>query len=324
MRYHNSQCDFRRYQPYKSRIDKLRTFFSRNKNKQRAYLPSAFARAPQKKASRAKLILATFFILTTIWAGLMIYLPYFKITKITFSGLRTIRQDRILPDVQAAILEKKKIWPADNYFILSPHEMADYLKTHYALHTVSVKKVFPDTVAITLEEKISSVIYDDGKFYYLLGEDGMVIKALRPVEEDEFKLLTNGSVTTTISSTIAHREHLPNHQRVAAEHGDYPIIYDLRAGNTTTEKMIVVGAELIKTANTFRVEMEKQEIGEVKYYTLDNLKAGLRAKTNLGFAVFIQPSDDLRVQVENLKILLRAEKPIEYVDLRYEGRVYWK
>ncbi len=276
------------------------------------------------------------------WLSLVIYLPYFRITKITYSGLKIIKQTELGDMINQNFLERKKIWPANNYFLLNSGAIAAYLQNTFSLNAVQVKKIFPHTLQVELQEKISTVIYDNGHKYFLLDQNGTAIKYLRAVGEKEFVLKQNtaprlvAGFKTTATSTAAistveittttnSLTHLPDYGALKKEFGDYPIIYDLVGPTTTAEKQTgVLKPEMIKGIIDIYNNISRGGVALVNYFTIDNPGTGVTVYTNQPWKVFIQPLEDIEAQLNNLKIVLNSNYSSEYVDVRFGERVYWK
>ena len=87
------------------------------------------------------------------WIGVMLYTPYFQITKTEYSGLKIIKHDEIDSFVRKNFLNRGRFWPEDTYFLVSANSIEKKLDETFALNNVVVEKLFPNTLRITLESR---------------------------------------------------------------------------------------------------------------------------------------------------------------------------
>lgn len=346
MRHYYNPSNYRQYKPKRGLRQRFFGLFkggSKRRVIQYSLPPAARVYSnPWKKVRgnwRAKATAWFLGALVVLWLGLMVYLPYFRINSVTFEGLKIIKQEEINKFVWDNYLTGSKLIPANNYFLVSAGQIKNGLLKQYSLNGVEVKKVFPGQLNIIIEEKISSIIYDNGQSYYLLDKEGSVVKYLSQVGVSEYKAATptemppttpTSTVTSTrvfsisISTTSTPLEHLPDFKRIKKNFGAFPLVFDLREPQLNDKQTEVLPASLINSAIDWYGALEKRGIAGVKYFTLDQPSAGLTIYTNLPWKLYINPSGDLENQIANLKIILRDNNPREYVDMRYGERVFWK
>lgn len=321
----SSEKNFRQYRPPESR---WQAFLKSFKKKKTIYTPTLkqgeinprinpFKRPekPKRKLFSLKIKLLLLLALILSWVVLAIYLPYFRINQITYYGLRIIKKEEIDSYIKDNYLNNWKIIPLNNFFIARTAKIQELLSQKYALNELSVRKKFPHNLEVDLEEKMSSVIYDNGEKYFLLDSEGSALKFLRE---------TGQQMPTSTLSASSTFNHKPDYMKMKNEFGDYPVIYDARFIPVEEKQNNILSKKIIITMIEWRNMVEKEGIATIKYFTTDNPTAGLTAVTNKGFAILWQPDSDLAVQLVNLKTVLRSEKPNEYIDLRFGERVYWK
>ncbi len=285
-------------------------------------------RPKQNKNWRKIFLLSTLFSCVFFWLALMIYLPFFQINDVTINGLKTINYNDIHGFVVQRYLRKGLI-PLNNYFLVRTNKIVNDLNSQYAVESVEVKKVFPGILNITVKEKITSIIYDNGSSYSLLDNQGMVIKIIS-VYQENIDLNATSTVyfqaTSTTSTPVLPQKHKPSIKQIANEYYDLPIFYDERHVPIYEKKTDVLPPEIINFLIDWHLLIRSEGIGEVKYFESNNLSAGISVYLNKSWKIYIQPSVSIDKQISNLKILLSSKevKPNEYIDLRFGERIFWK
>lgn len=261
------------------------------------------------------------------------YHPFFHITKIDVTGLQRIPESEF-DDAIHSIMRYRHlfIFPGESYFFADTDEIRDILLEKFPIRSIFVQKTFPHTLSISLEEKISTLIYDNGKQYSYVGLDGHVVEIIRNVGEDEWKRERSITTTTLADGTIRSEEHIisethiPPIRTLTSEMGDYPILYDKRkkagALNDVVLKEETVG-EAIAWFNhlnahvgaPFRHMEIETELGDAIIYTQE------------GWYIKVKLNKNREDQFTSLDAVLSergSREGLTYVDLRYGERVYWK
>jgi cell division septal protein FtsQ len=276
---------------------------------------------------RTKILLSICVITVCSTIGILLYHPFFRIRTIEVTGLVRISESDFVAGTEAIIDGYKAfIIPRDNYFFLSIRELQQVLITRFILEDVSIIASFPDTLSIAVQEKISTIIYDNGEIYAYMGIDGKIIEEIRKVGENEWferyhtatSTLPDGSVTST--RTLVRRWHIPPHQKISIELGDYPILYDQKpeVGN-----IYQFNARELETILQVReLLMQEYNISTQYISTLDDVTAAYY--TNTGVTIFIDIREPMSVYQKRLQeiqynIDIRQQREL---DLRYGNRVY--
>ena len=336
MKHFRSEHAFEKYRPHLSWRQKIARFFRKKQyNAVPIAQPTHYKTNPfkQKKdvgTSKFKLILLV--IVLSFWVACLAYIPYFKINKITYSGLENNTEAELGNIIYPNYLNKKSWLPLNNYFLINADKIAARLYDSFSFETVQVTKVFQ--LNIIVKEKISSVIYDNGKKYFLLDDRGVAIKYLADVEAGEivkkvatsspFSLLSATSTTSTSIFTTTTFEHVPNFEKIKKQFGNYPIIYDKRAPEINLKQMDVLPAEHIAAAISWHRYLSQEGVERLKFFVLEDLNAGMAIDTTDPWNIVFQPKSSTESQIITLKETLTQIKPKEYVDLRFGEKVYWK
>lgn len=336
MKHFRSEYAFKKHKPHVSLRKRILRFFRKKQyvvpttKDSFHYKTNPFKIHKKPRKIKVKLILFVIFLLA--WVVSLAYIPYFKINKVNYSGLNNLTKTELDEVVYGDFLNKKSILPVNNYFFIDPDKISKELYKKFALEGVEVKKVFPHELNINIKEKISSIIYDNGKKYFLLDAGGVAIKYLKDVEPYEItEKITSTSVnmlslnaTSTVLNTSTV-EHTPDYKKINQTFGNYPIVYDRRGFDVEVKQENVLPSEHIVAIITWYKAFNEQEgIGSPKFFVLDNLNSGIDIDTSNAWNILFQPKNDITIQINNLKNIIPTIKPQEYVDLRFGEKVYWK
>lgn len=341
MRYFCSQNNFKN----KNLLGKKRFLKLFKKSKKKTFTQKETAvefKNPYKKERRDYRKLAaliTLPLVIIIWILFLIYNSFFQIKELEFVGLKIIKKEEVENKIKDEFLKNTFLFPKSNYFLISSSKIKKFLNNNYTLEEVFVEKKFPNKIFINIKEKVSTIVYDNEKEYFLLGQDGIILKKIDMVQEDEFFLIpldenplilieketenTNTTSTPNINNTEMKRIHRPNYEKISLDFTDYPILYDKRKLDVEIEQKIL-DEKSIKNLINFYSELIKQGIG-IKYLEMEHPLAGVKIITKQNFYILFQPKNDIYNQLEKINTILKENTVInEYVDLRYEDRVYWK
>ena len=280
---------------------------------------------------RIELIIFSLAILSLLLLAL--YHPFFHIEKVEVAGLQRISETEF-KDSALGVTKYNRLllFPGQSYFIVNLDEIRDILKDKYALESIIVRKQFPDTINITVEEKISTIIYDNGEKYSYIGTNGNVVEILRQVGEDEWqgeiKITTS---TNELGEVVEKRQevgrsHTPAIKNVIAEMGDYPIVYDTRHRSADVNTNVLFDNTVSGIISWFNIINKKTDI-PFKYIEINNEIGDAVIKTYEGWEMRVNLHKDIDTQFEELQYLLKNKitRPnLNYIDLRYPGKVYWQ
>ncbi len=294
-----------------------------------------FMKPAAKKNYRGKIILSLLGGVILAWIILMIYLPYFRINKINFEGLKIIELSEISEYISDKYLTGGVI-PHNNYFFISEGKVEEDINSKYAIDSVTVKKVFPGLIYIKIEEKITTIIYDNEASYSLLDKDGTVIKIIEQYSQIPVETLTTMQ-TSSASTTIVQNDttstaptiivyHKPDYGKLSRNYADVPILLDTRRQQIDEKQTNVLTSNIISSIIDWQKTLHDEGIGDIHYFETGNPPAGLTVHLDKNWLLLIQPENSIDGQINNLKTILsnRDINPVEYIDLRFGERIFWK
>lgn len=339
MKHFRSEYAFKKHKPHESWRKRVLRFFRKKQyivpTNQDTFHYKTNPFKVHKKPRKIKIRLIIFAVFLLAWTICLAYIPYFRITKINYFGLTNTAKSELDEFIYGKFLNKKSILPLNNYFFINKDKISGNLYERFSFENVEVIKTFPNQLDVNIKEKISSVIYDNGKKYFLLDSGGTVIKYLKDVEPYELLQTTSSAsvdifvqnTTSTTSSPIMSNldiKHVPDYKKVYQSFGAYPIVYDKRGLEVEVKQENILPAEHIAAVIAWYKTLTEQGIANPKFFTLDNLNSGIAVDTDKSWVILFQPKNNTDTQISTLKEILHTIKPQEKIDLRFGEKVYWK
>jgi cell division septal protein FtsQ len=218
---------------------------------------------------------------------------YLKLDNLVISGY----QDLSLEDIQIVAneqLQTKRLlfFRNNNYFLIKTDKLEGALVAKYNLDGAEVKKKFPHTLEIKVQEKISHFIWQANDSLYLLDAKGFLnrqIEALDEkylvIEDQRSQKPVSGQVFNEIEINVINEIYLDWNRIIGAK----PVL-----------------KRIVMTDDSSLIQLY----------------------TEPGFSVKLNPQEDINQQLVNLQKVLAAQNitggDIDYIDIRFENRVYFK
>ncbi len=281
---------------------------------------------------KTKILLGVLTISVILLIYVIVFSGLFDIKIITVSGNDKIEINEIT-EVINNTLEYKSFGfiPNSSFFAASIEDISEVLRGRFPIDKITIEKHFPHEIHISITEKISTVIYDNGSVYGFTGLDGSVVELIRAVENYEWKDITEKISTTTVDGvtttidTVVGREHTPDRKKIHEQVGEYPIVYDKREHQTDKGVTVLKPEEAILIIGWYN-ELKNTDFG-VELFIIENdtdfyidTKEGWTIKTRF---MRNNPAEQMR----EIKLALQKvenRRSISYIDIRYQNRIYWK
>jgi len=322
-------------------IEKVSNFLAQTKSHDRVLKDFAWHAIKQNPLSvghqtkkRFKLLFTILIVsfLAVLMVG--IYHPFFYVNKVVATGLQRISQKEF-EEAILGIMDYRKLFflPGNSYFLVDVEEIKNILKERFPIESVTVKKGFSATLSVQIEEKISTLIYDNGKEYGYLDGGGNIVEIIRQVGEDEWikKTLTTtstnekGEVVEEIK--ILEAIHTPNTRQIVEEMGDYPILFDKRSQTIALNTSVISKEMAAGIIDWFNLLNKKTDIS-FGHAVIEDGRGEGEIITGAGWRLKVKLTENVDLQFVELQHLLVKEKinlnSLNYIDLRYPGRVYWQ
>lgn len=294
-------------------VMKKRRIFHRKQYKNPFY-PNQRGRAIAPKKD-FKIRLPKFIYIVIVIAGLFIfsYANIFQIDDVEVSGMERISS----AEIESLILNQadKRIYilfKQGSIFFFSKREARKTIQDNFLVEKVKIKKSYFKTIKVDITEKQSGIAWVSNGDQHYLGLEGV---ALREIElGGGFVVEEGGANTDVIRSELSS--------------GDFPVVYDLSNGDVligqliTTEELVnfVLGLfdelSLVADFEISHFNIERPFSREVNLVT----KEGWEAR----FKIDEDPSTQGGILMQILQQKIRDRENLEYIDLRFGEKVFYK
>ncbi|MFB6226148.1 MAG: cell division protein FtsQ/DivIB [Candidatus Paceibacteria bacterium] len=262
-------------------------------------------------------------------AGIIYFLlfhPFFEVDEIKATGLKEIKKESLISSIKGIISHEKYYFLSQkNFFLLNKEQIKQILKQKYPIRNITINKSFPDTLKIDIEEKVSTIIYDNGAKYAYLSRSGEVTEIIREVGKNEWKTVSTKKKKANTSSKIKKR-HIPPVISIKKEMGKYPIIYDKNGGEIKKGQQ-VLSQRVINGITEWYSNLSKTDIS-FEYATVATSSKELIIYTDQRWHIKTNPNSRVNDQFKKLNFVLnnklKQRRPRKYIDVKYADRVYWK
>lgn len=266
--------------------------------------------------------------------GVGLFSSFFKLDSISISGLQRINEQEIR-DALTGILSYKSfsVIPQSSYFTSDIDDIHNILKERFPIEKILIQKQFPNKLSIVIEEKISTIIYDSGEYYSYIDLSGKVVEVIRKVGDAEWNIKTQITTSTNELGEIEEHEeviektHNPDIKSVIAQMGNYPVVYFKKEGNLEIHNQIFDEEEAKVLIEWFNLLTKSTDI-PLKYFTIEPQTKELWIRTYEGWFVKTQLDFSPQIQLEKIQALFREGEAkrsrLQYVDLRYQDRIFWR
>lgn len=235
-----------------------------------------------------------------VWA--LFFNAYFFVDNVIVNGAQRIDEYRIYNIIDQQLQKKRLLFfPQQNIFIFSKRKLKKEILYNFSVNDLRVNKNLPRTLTVSFSEKIPAAIWSEQNRYYYIDADMTVLAEVEGLQVNaaEFIALKNET-----DQPLIRQSGLSKKVSLAKNY----LLFCLALTQKSKEQGIAI-------ANTFDInEPEKT----------------LRLRITDGPAVYFNAESDWENQFEKLTVLLSEKlnpndlKKLEYIDLRFGDKVYYK
>lgn len=253
---------------------------------------------------RIKLVAFLFIILVGASVYFVFFSQCFVIKNIGISGVEKISQDELRGLIDAQLSARKFfVFPQNNIFIFDEKAAEKIINEKYALDSLKINKKLPGTVQISLVEKKPAIIWKTTDKFYLIDWGGAII--------------------SEISS-----EEVPGY--LGNQPGAKMAIVSDDSNTSVAVKDEILTSQVVQNIDDLQNNFSQTTGLQISVLTMANHDdPTIRCGTSEGWEAYFSLVNDLNAQINKLKIFLEGKnqeerRGLQYVDLRFEDRVYYK
>lgn len=349
--------------------DKKKSFIPRRNRTDFSFNGGIGSTQGQAKLLRLRLktifLCIVLFCCSTSLLYILFFHPFFKIRHITITGIERIDEAEF-KNVVYGVLDYKFlfVFPRESFFLLNLSELRDILQERFPLESIVIEKSFPSNIAITIEEKQSKLLYDNGEYYSYIDLNGQVVKILQKTSDDEWFEVSESVITSTVpvytsfntdsvttgdsgenivrhdtSSSAAvlgthivqikKRVHKPRVDRILLEYGeDIPIIYDERHTPVAVNSQ-VLDKNFVQSIFDFNSLLAHNSDISVGYYIFESNYGYVTVVMREGWRLYLDLTQSIYTQFDMMQKALEQNSvtdrsSLEYINVRYKNKVFIK
>ncbi len=229
----------------------------------------------------------------------------FQIKEIQISGNQKVQRENLENLIWRKIDRKIFIFPTKSIFLTNFQEIKkNLLETFPKISQINLKRKFPDILILKIQEREPLFVF------------------CKPRSEREISLLRGKNSSPCF---YLDKEGVI-FEEVSGNGEQFLIIKDVRSQEARLGKK-VIEEKLLGDIRKIVLELRETEIF-IEEFTLFEEK--IEVKTLQDFEVYFNQKEDISSQIQNLSLVLEEEIPLpnrenlEYIDLRFGNRVYYK
>lgn len=230
--------------------------------------------------------------------------PYFAIKNIEISGLTRISHDDVKSVIEGQISSDRFIFFSQkNIFIFDENYAGESIGDKYILKSWKIDKRLPDTLLVTVEERNPALVWKTAEKYYVVDWDGKIIREI-PFEGVSGYLKNQPGAKMALVFDESNTQTLPKEEILSRE---------------TVSAIIDLENSLSGLAG----------ISITNFKMASRNDPAVKCLTSEGWEAYFSSIGDLDAQTEKLKAFLGEKnqedrKGLQYVDLRFSDRIYYK
>lgn len=253
-----------------------------------------YAQRARRWRNRVGLVILTLTLL--FWSYTLFFTPFFAVQAIEIRGLQKIQPEEIYARVTTfSQIKKWGIIPTNNIFLLSRTQLINYFKNDARIAHIAVQKNYRErSLTITIEERVPIYILALPDRAFAIDKEGIALIPLSVPPPPDI----------------------------------LPIISDTRQRETMLGKQVVIDSEIKLFTELHDTLMRIAPFTNVRIG--EPSPDAVTFTTKEGFALYFSLTDLPSAQLDRLKVLLATKikpekkKRLQYIDLRFGEKVYYK
>lgn len=267
-----------------------------------------FRERHERRMSLKARLLSILIVIFLILAIVIQFSPVFAITDIQISGTGDVSSDEIKALLSERMNRERRflIFPQRNIIFFNAKKAERAIGERFqAIAEVHIDKTLARTIRVRIREHEKIIVLVGPTEAFYLGEEGEKLSAI-----GEGYLIREGAATGTAARISGVKDEAKK---------QLPVLFAATEGE--------IPATLVSAVRTLANELPKHGVPLIAFQ-YEAADGRIIVTTNDGWSAYFDPaSEKLTSQVESLAAVLseiKDLKNIDYIDLRFENRVYYK
>lgn len=258
-------------------------------------------REKEQKSFRRKLKNFFSFIIFLLIIFALIYCLFFSeffvIKKISVSGTSRVEEIKKIENIVENFLEQKRwlVLENKNIFVFPEKSLVSVLKYNFDLEQVEIEKTLPGSIKIQIKKNRPAVVFKD---------NGNI-----------FSVYADGVINSQVDSDFLIQNELPLVSRGTTTH----VVIDEKV---VSAKQIEIIEQVYALFNFYFKNIKINEF-VVKNFESSEVELISSAGWRIIFSTELDAKESLEIAKKIIDEKIQGEA-FEYIDLRVEGRGYWK
>jgi len=252
---------------------------------------------------RVKLIIFLVILMIVGIGWLLFFHSFFTINNIEISGGQRIEEKKIREVIQKQLLETRLMFfNQSNIFTFNKEEARQEIIKRYNVEDLRINKRLPKTIAVSFVEKTIAGIWFEKDKYYYIDDGGYILYEIETLEAEakDFAVFKNKGEETKIKQDEIFKKVVMRDDFL---------------------DFLLILAKKVK---------EKAVFNQNYIFTINETESTIEINIIEGPTIYFNIEENLDKQSRKLEILLSEKlkgeefKKIEYIDLRFGDKIYYK
>lgn len=263
------------------------------------------------KGSRIKKVIISIILAILILFYFVFFTNAFSIDTIEIVGNESISKDEIISIVNEYGNKRKFLFvKLNNILFFDKKEAEDIIREKIPLDMIKINKKLPHKLSIQIKEKIPYLVWIDDKKSYFMDSDGTIISLINQdkIEKESLKDFN------ILRHNIIYKKT--------------PIIYNIITHENLSINSKPINDQKFNQLKNFLDSIKGYLKITINYFEFHEFDMYVTVVSAEGWKIFFSLNDDTEEQIKKLNIILenkmKVGKIIDYIDLRYGDKVFYK
>jgi cell division septal protein FtsQ len=235
------------------------------------------------------------FLLTLLY--LFFLSPLFALRQVRVQGLIRITEDNLTKFAwDQSLMSRAWLFKQKNLFFFDIDQLSNTLHDNFSFGSLRVYKQWPNTLVISVGERDLAFIWQDDKGKFFSDQQGCLIREALVAEGDENK---------------------------------YPVLTSNSLNYLNEQDCLDVDETYLKAIFSLYSQMKDSPDLQPSRFLLESSENTIKADLSAGPNILFNVKEDLSKQINKLLIIKKEKEllefqSLEYIDLRYGDRAYFK